>query len=67
MYGGMAGTTGTSLVQSFAADAHTATLIPAAATNVWTVSLSPDSLTLTYHLARNSQPRFTAVLQRARR
>ncbi|NOT08009.1 MAG: hypothetical protein HOP28_07370 [Gemmatimonadales bacterium] len=67
MYGGMAGLSGTSLAQSFAADAYTATLIPAASTNVWTVSLSADSLTLTYHLERGSQPRFTAVLKRVRR
>ena len=66
MYGGMAGTAGTSLTQSFAADPYTALLIPAAATNVWTVSLSPDTLTLTYHLERSSRPRFTAVLKRTR-
>ena len=66
MYGGMAGMDGTSLVQSFAADAYTAALIPAAATNVWTVSLSADSLQLTYHLERNAKPRFSAVLQRVR-
>lgn len=66
MYGGMAGSSGTPLSQSFAADAHTARLIPAAATNVWTVSLSADSLRLTYHLERNGRPRFTAVLRRIR-
>lgn len=64
MYGGMAGLAGSALSQSFAADAHTAQLIPAAATNVWTVSLSADGRRLTYHLERNGRPRFTAVLTR---
>ena len=64
MYGGMAKPTGTALSQSFAADTLTARLIPAAATTVWTVSLSADKRRLTYHLERNGQPRFTAVLNR---
>lgn len=64
MYGGMASTMGTPLAQSFAADAHTARLIPAAATNVWTVSLSEDGTSLTYHLERDAKPRFTAVLEK---
>lgn len=64
MYGGMASATGTSHSQSFAADAHTAKLIPAAVTNVWTVTLSADGTTLSYHLERDGKPRFTAVLKR---
>lgn len=64
MYGGFASATGTALGQSFAADAHTAALIPAAVTNVWTVSVSADGATLTYHLERDARPRFTAVLKR---
>lgn len=64
MYGGMAQGTGSQWTQSFAADAYTAKLIPAAITNVWTVSLSPDGRTLTYHLERDAKPRFTAVLKR---
>lgn len=64
MYGGMANAAGTRSRQSFPADAHTAQLIPAAATNVWTVSLSPDGKILTYHLDRDAKPRFTAVLKR---
>ena len=64
MYGGMANAAGTPSRQSFPADAHTAQLIPAAATNVWTVTLSPDGRTLTYHLERDAKPRFTAVLER---
>ena len=63
-YGGDASSDGTELSQSFAADAFTAELIPDAATNVWTVSLSEDLQTLTYHLERHAKPRFTAVLNR---
>lgn len=66
MYGGMARATGTPLAQSFAADEYTAKLIPAAVTNVWTVSLSADTNTLTYHLERDAKQRFTGVLTRIR-
>lgn len=65
MYGGMANASGTPLSQSFVADDYTGKLIKGAATNVWTVSLSPDGKALTYHLERDAKPRFTAVLQRA--
>jgi hypothetical protein len=65
-YGGLARAGGTATSQSFPADAFTAKLIPAAATNVWTVSLSSDGSTLTYHLERDAKPRFTAELRRAR-
>ncbi len=64
MYGGIANSEGSVLAQSFEADAYTAELIPAAATNVWNVSLSADQAVLTYHLERNAAPRFTAVLKR---
>lgn len=64
LYGGMATATGTPLAQSFVADAHTAALIPAAVTNVWTVTLAADGTSLTYHLERDARPRFTAVLRR---
>ncbi len=63
-YGGTAVNGGSSSSQSFAADKHTATIIPAASTNVWTLSLSDDAQTLTYHLERNAAPRFTAELFR---
>jgi hypothetical protein len=63
-YGGMARVGGTALSQSFPADPFTAKLIPAAGSNVWTVSLSADRRTLTYHLERDGKPRFTAELQR---
>jgi hypothetical protein len=64
MYGGLARSGGTARSQSFPADAHTARLIPAAVTNVWTVTLSDDRSTLTYHLERDAKQRFTAVLTR---
>ena len=64
MYGGMANDSGTSLSQSFEADQHTAEVIPAASTNVWTVSLNLSGSELSYHLERNAAPRFTAVLKR---
>lgn len=40
-YGGDARDAGTATTQEFGADAHTAALIPAAATNVWTVEVVP--------------------------
>lgn len=64
MYGGMASDGGSAKTQSFAADQHTAELIPAAATNIWTVRFSEDADQLTYHLERHAKPRFTAVLKR---
>lgn len=64
MYGGTSVDNGTAHSQSFAADAHTARLIPAAATNVWTLSLDPDGRRLTYYLERNAKPRFKATLER---
>jgi len=64
MYGGMTLDAGEALSQSFAADQHTAQIIPAASTNVWTLSLTNDKQTLTYYLERNAAPRFKAVLRR---
>lgn len=64
MYGGMANNAGTPHAQSFAADAYTAKLIPAAATNLWTLSLSPDGKMMTYYLERDGKPRFKAELLR---
>ena len=64
MYGGWATAEGTPTSQSFPADAHTKQLIPAAATNLWTLSLSKDARALTYDLQRNSEPRFRATLSR---
>jgi hypothetical protein len=64
MYGGDASAAGTANAQSFHADAYTAKLIPAAVTNVWTVTLSADGKQLSYHLDRNNAPRFRAALHR---
>ncbi len=64
MYGGLADDNGTPHAQSFRADAYTAKLIPAASTNVWTITLAPDGSTLTYYLERDGKPRFKAELRR---
>ena len=64
MYGGMANDKGNDNAQSFEADAYTARLIPAASTNVWTVTLAPDGKSMSYYLERDAQPRFKAELVR---
>lgn len=64
MYGGTAQTPGTSISQAFPADAHTAKLIPEAATNEWILSLENGAKTLVYYLERHGEPRFRAVLER---
>lgn len=61
MYGGYAKANGTAVSQAFPADEHTATLIPAAATNEWTLKLSDDKKSLSYMLSRNGELRFHAV------
>lgn len=66
MYGGMANDKGSASVQSFEADAYTAKLIPAAATNVWTVTLAPDGKSMSYYLERDGKPRFKAELARVK-
>lgn len=63
-YGGMSAPGGTAWKQSFPADAHTAKLIPAAATNVWTLEIEREKGTpvrFIYDLKRNGQQRFRAV------
>lgn len=64
MYGGLASDSGSALQQSFPADSYTASLIPAAATNVWTLSLNEQGTELTYYLERDGKPRFKATLIR---
>jgi hypothetical protein len=66
MYGGGAGSDGSAIAQHFRADDYTATLIPAAATNVWTLTLSPDGRKLGYLLERDGKPRFKAALLQTR-
>jgi hypothetical protein len=63
-YGGLATPAGSALTQNFAADAYTARLIPAAASNVWTLALSADGATLSYILNRDGRLRFESKLQR---
>jgi len=63
LYGGTS-VNGTALSQYFPADSYTQKLIPEAASNVWSITLSDDLDTLTYHLQRHDKPRFTAVLNR---
>ncbi|MDX5422025.1 MAG: hypothetical protein LPK14_07220 [Hymenobacteraceae bacterium] len=60
MYGGVALATEDKLEQRFPADAYTAGLLPAAATNEWTLALSPDGRTFSYILKRDNQLRFRA-------
>ena len=60
MYGGYAKVGGSAYSQSFPADDYTKQLIPAGATNEWSLALSPDKKTLSYILKRHSQLRFHA-------
>lgn len=61
MYGGTAlANNENKLEQRFPADAYTAQLLPAAATNEWTLALSPDGRTFSYILKRGNQLRFRA-------
>jgi hypothetical protein len=55
-YGGDTRDGGTAEWQEFAADAHTALLIPAASTNVWTVEVVPGDL-FAYALRREGTDR----------
>jgi hypothetical protein len=55
-YGGDTRGPGSATSQEFYADAHTAALIPAAATNVWTIELEPGR-TLAYALRREGTDR----------
>ena len=60
-YGGLARPLGLGSLLVFPADEETATLLPEAASNVWTLRLSPDGEALTYYLERHGKPRFEAV------
>ena len=55
-YGGDTRTIADPLVLDFHADAFTAQLIPAAATNIWTIAVDPGK-TFTYALRREAQGR----------
>jgi hypothetical protein len=60
-YGGLARPLGLGSLLIFPADEETAALLPEAASNVWTLRLSPDGKAITYYLERHGKPRFEAV------
>ncbi|MEJ8758089.1 hypothetical protein WG947_13840 [Pontibacter sp. H259] len=60
MYGGVSKLPANLLEQRFPADAYTAELIPAAATNEWTMAISPDGKTFSYILKRDGKMRYQA-------
>ncbi len=62
-YGGWADDRGSQWQQYFPADAETAALIPAAATNVWMLQYDPQFQVLTYDLKRHGMPRYQAQLK----
>jgi len=55
-YGGDTQTVGTATTQEFHADAHTAEMLPAAATNIWTVEIHPGRM-YAYALRREGTDR----------
>jgi hypothetical protein len=59
-YGGYADARGNAWQQFFPADADTAALIPAAATNAWEMRLSEDGRMFSYILRRDGKLRFQA-------
>jgi hypothetical protein len=63
-YGGYANDQGTALRQHFPADAVTAEIIPAAATNEWMMELDLENGTFIYYLERHQAPRFRALLHK---
>ena len=63
MYGGYAKPNSSSNQESFPADEYTAQLIPAAKTNVWTISIDPQKKTFTYYLERHEKPRYRAIFK----
>ncbi len=66
MYGGWATPNGTAYKQEFPADPHTKSLIPEAATNVWTIEIDNNKQELVYSLERHNKPRYQAVFHLVR-
>ena len=60
-YGGDTRDMGATTRQEFHADAHTATLIPAARTNVWTIEIMPGERRFAYALRREGTDRRVRV------
>ena len=56
MYGGDTVEPGSATRQDFPADAHTASIVPAAATNIWTLEIIPGE-SFTYALRREGTER----------
>jgi len=56
MYGGDTAEPGSATHQEFPADEHTASIVPTAATNVWTLEIFPDS-SFAYDLRRGGSDR----------
>lgn len=60
MYGGTTANRGSATVQYFPADQHTATILPAAAANVWWIELEEGKY-LTYNLRRMGTDRLFSI------
>ena len=60
MYGGISTLAPDALEQRFPADNYTAELLPAAATNEWTMAISPDGKTFSYILKRDGKMHYQA-------
>lgn len=60
-YGGWMRSSGSALEAAFPADDETATMLPEAATNVWTMTFNAEENQFTYYLERHAEPRFKAV------
>ena len=58
-YGGISTNSGLSTLQFFPADEETALLIPAAASNVWWITLSEDSFSYNLKRLGSDRPQFT--------
>ena len=63
-YGGYADDRGNEYKQYFAADEHTAEILPEAVTNVWSMEYIPEEEKFVYYLERHEEPRFKAELTR---
>lgn len=64
-YGGVDSHPGLGVELVFPADEETQTLLPEAASNAWSLRISPDGKRLFYYLERHSKPRFEAAFDLA--
>lgn len=67
MYGGYATDAGTPYRQHFPADDETATMLPEASTNVWTMEIDREEMKFIYNLTRHDAPRFRAEFDMSER